>query len=185
MAITYCKGCLKKQKKIKELEEEVACLKDKQRYQRRTAKEGFFGSSTLSSKVPVKPNSSTRHQRNRGGGKPGHNGHGRSSICEQDADAVERVAIDNVCPDCGNALEGKRRQSPNSNRLPADQNEKDCISSSTQALSQMQKGNQRQAPRCACQVLVLKSTAGICGSPALHLWQHIRSDRKTNRCRLQ
>ncbi len=107
MAITYCKGCLKKQKKIKELEEEVACLKDKLRYQRRTAKEGFFGSSTPSSKVPVKPNSSTRHQRNRGGGKPGHNGHGRSSICEQDADAVERVAIDNVCPDCGNALEEK------------------------------------------------------------------------------
>jgi len=107
MAITYCKGCLKKQKKIKELEEEVACLKDKLSYQRRTAKEGFFGSSTPSSKVPVKPNSSTKHQRNRGGGKPGHKGHGRSSICEQDADEVERVAIDNVCPDCGNALEEK------------------------------------------------------------------------------
>ena len=30
MAMTYCKGCLKKQKKIKELEEEVACLKDEQ-----------------------------------------------------------------------------------------------------------------------------------------------------------
>jgi transposase len=107
MVITYCKGCLKKQKKIKELEEEVACLKDKLSYQRRTAKEGFFGSSTPSSKVPVKPNSSTKHQRNRGGGKPGHKGHGRSSICEQDADEVKRVAIDNVCPDCGNALEEK------------------------------------------------------------------------------
>jgi transposase len=107
MAMTYCKGCLKKQKKIKELEEEVACLKDKLSYQRRTAKEGFFGSSTPSSKVPVKPNSSTKHQRNRGGGKPGHEGHGRSSICEQDADDVERIGIDNVCPDCGNALEDK------------------------------------------------------------------------------
>ena len=107
MAMTYCIGCLKKQKKIKELEEEVAYLKDKLCYQRRTAKEGFFGSSTPSSKVPVKPNSSTKHQRNRGGGKPGHKGHGRSSICEQDADDVERVVIDNVCPDCGNALEEK------------------------------------------------------------------------------
>jgi transposase len=66
------------------------------------AKEGFFGSSTPSSKVPVKPNSSTKHQRNRGGGKPGHKGHGRSSICEQDADDVERVAIDNVCPGISN-----------------------------------------------------------------------------------
>jgi hypothetical protein len=107
MAITYCKGCLTKQEKIKQLEEENAFLKDKLSYQRRTAKEGFFGSSTSSSKVPVKPNSSTKHQRNRGGGKPGHKGHGRASICEQDADAVERVAIDNVCPDCGNALEDK------------------------------------------------------------------------------
>ena len=107
MAMTYCIGCLEKQKKIKELEEEVACLKETLSYQRRTAKEGFFGSSTPSSKVPVKPNSSTKHQRNRGGGKPGHKGHGRSSICEQDADEVETVAIDNVCPDCGNTFEDK------------------------------------------------------------------------------
>jgi transposase len=107
MAMTYCIGCRKKQKRIKELEEEIACLKDKLHHQRRTAKEGFFGSSTPSSKVPVKPNSSTKHQRNRGGGKPGHKGHGRSSICEQDADVVERVAIDNFCPDCGNALKEK------------------------------------------------------------------------------
>jgi len=107
MTVAYCIGCLKKQKKIKELEEEIARLKYKLCHQRRTAKEGFFGSSTPSSKVPVKPNSSTKHQRNRGGGKPGHKGHGRSSICEQDADDVERVAIDNVCPDCGNALEEK------------------------------------------------------------------------------
>jgi transposase len=107
MAMTYCKGCLEKQNRIEELEEEIACLKDKLRYQRRTAKEGFFGSSTPSSKIPVKPNSSTKHQRNRGGGKPGHKGHGRSSICEQDADYVERIGVDNVCPDCGNALEEK------------------------------------------------------------------------------
>jgi len=31
--------------------------KDKLRYQERTAKEGFFGSSTPSSKLPVKANS--------------------------------------------------------------------------------------------------------------------------------
>jgi len=111
MAMTYCIGCRKKQKRIKELEEEIACLKDKLHHQRRTAKEGFFGSSTPSSKVPVKPNSSTKHQRNRGGGKPGHKGHGRSSICERDADVVERVAIDNVCPDCGNALKEKGHRS--------------------------------------------------------------------------
>jgi transposase len=103
----YCKSCLKKQQKINKLEREIAYLNDQLRRQRRTAQEGFFGSSTPSSKVPVKPNTSTEHQRNRGGGKPGHKGHGRSSICEQDADNVERVSVDNVCPDCGSDLEEK------------------------------------------------------------------------------
>ena len=105
--MTYCKQCLQKQQKINELQEQIASLKDKLRYQQRTAQEGFFGSSTPSSKLPVKSNSSTEHQRNRGGGKPGHKGHGRESICEQDADQVQRLCIGNVCPDCGSALEEK------------------------------------------------------------------------------
>jgi len=105
--MTYCKGCLSKQQKINELEEEIASLKAKLRYQERTAKEGFFGSSTPSSKLPVKPNSSAQQSRNPGGGKPGHKGHGRSSIREQDADKVEEIHIGNTCPDCGSILEDK------------------------------------------------------------------------------
>ncbi len=70
-------------------------------------KEGFFGSSTPSAKVPVKPNGSAGHKRNRGGGKPGHKGHGRSSIRHEDADKVETVSVDNTCPDCGGILEEK------------------------------------------------------------------------------
>lgn len=105
--MTYCKGCISKQQKINELEEEITSLKSKLRYQERTAKEGFFGSSTPSSKVPVKPNSSTEDKRNRGGAKPGHKGHGRSSIREQDADKVEKIHIGNTCPDCGSILEDK------------------------------------------------------------------------------
>ncbi len=46
---------MKKQQEIDRLREENARLKDRLRYQERTAKEGFFGSSTPSSKVPVKP----------------------------------------------------------------------------------------------------------------------------------
>ena len=96
--MTYCKGCLFKQQKINELEEEICSLKSKLRYQERTAKEGFFGSSTPSSKLPIKPNSQKEHQRNRGGGKPGHKGHGRTSISEEDADKVKKVHIGNTCP---------------------------------------------------------------------------------------
>ena len=105
--MTYCQQCLKKQRKINELEDEIVSLKAKLRYQERTAKEGFFGSSTPSSKIPVKANSQKAHQRNRGGGKPGHEGHGRASICEEDADKVEKIHIDDICPDCGTALEDK------------------------------------------------------------------------------
>lgn len=105
--MTYCKQCLNKQQKINDLEEEMNLLKAKLRYQERTAKEGFFGSSTPSSKIPIKPNSQKEYQRNRGGGKPGHQGHGRPSISEEDADKVEKITIGNNCPDCGSTLEQK------------------------------------------------------------------------------
>jgi transposase len=105
--MTYCQECLTKQRKINELEDEIVSLKAKLRYQERTAKEGFFGSSTPSSKIPVRPNSQKAHQRNRGGGKPGHQGHGRTSICQQDADRVEKIHIADTCPDCGSTLEDK------------------------------------------------------------------------------
>jgi len=105
--MTYCKGCLSKQQEINALEEEIASLKSRLRYQERTAKEGFFGSSTPSSKLPVKPNSQKEHQRNRGGGQPGHQGHGRTSISEEEADKVKRVHVGNTCPDCGTTLEDK------------------------------------------------------------------------------
>ena len=105
--MTYCKGCLSKQQEINALEEEIASLKSRLRYQERTAKEGFLGSSTPSSKLPVKPNSQKEHQRNRGGGKPGHQGHGRTSISAEEADKVKRVHVGNTCPDCGTTLEDK------------------------------------------------------------------------------
>lgn len=105
--MTYCKGCLEKQRKINQLEEEIVLLKAKLRYQQRTAQEGFFGSSTPSSKIPVKPNSLTEKPNSRGGGKIGHKGYGRSQICVQDADSVERIVAGDTCPDCGATLEQK------------------------------------------------------------------------------
>ena len=98
--MTYCKECLNKQQKIHELKDEISSLKNKLRYQQRTAKEGFFGSSTPSAKIPVKANSPKQQQRNRGGAKPGHKGHGRSSINQQDADQVHRLSVARLCPDC-------------------------------------------------------------------------------------
>src|SRR5664279_2555231 len=52
--LTYCPECLKKQLVIDRLQEEIVRLKARLRYQERTAKEGPFGSSTPSAKVPLK-----------------------------------------------------------------------------------------------------------------------------------
>jgi len=104
--MVYCKQCLEKQREIDELKEKVASLQAKLRYQERTAQEGFFGSSTPSAKIPVKPNRSAG-PRPRGGGKAGHAGHGRSRIDPTQADRVETVPGADVCPDCGGALEAR------------------------------------------------------------------------------
>jgi transposase len=102
--MVYCKQCLEKQREIDELKEKVASLQAKLRYQERTAQEGFFGSSTPSAQIPVKPNRPAG-PRSRGGGKAGHAGHGRSQIDPEQADRVEAVPGADVCPDCGGALE--------------------------------------------------------------------------------
>jgi transposase len=104
--MVYCKQCLEKQREIDELKEKIASLQAKLRYQERTAQEGFFGSSTPSSKIPVKPNSAV-HPRPRGGGKVGHAGHGRSRIDPTQADRVETIPGADVCPECGGVLEAR------------------------------------------------------------------------------
>jgi transposase len=109
--MTYCKQCLEKQRKIDELQEEIVRLKANLRYQERTAQEGFFGSSTPSSKVPIKPNRPAAEPRPRGGGKVGHTGHGRCRIGQEQADRVERIRVGDVCPECGSTLEAKGSKS--------------------------------------------------------------------------
>jgi hypothetical protein len=101
---------LKKQQEIDRLREENARLKDRLRYQQRTAKEGFFGSSTPSSKVPVKPSAPADSAPRFGGAKPGHVGHGRRTITPEQADRVERVSAPQHCPQCGRLLETKGTQ---------------------------------------------------------------------------
>jgi transposase len=105
----YCKGCFEKQCKIDELTEEVKRLKAKLNYLERKGQEGYFGSSTPSSQVPLKGNAPKENQGKRGGAKPGHHGHGRQSFEESGADRVVRVEseVGDRCPRCGGLLEDK------------------------------------------------------------------------------
>ena len=98
---------MKKQQEIDRLRQENARLKDRLRYQERTVKEGFFGSSTPSSKVPVKPSAPSEQAPRFGGAKPGHVGHGRHTIPPEQAQRVERVPAPERCPQCGRWLETK------------------------------------------------------------------------------
>lgn len=103
-----CNGCYEKQLKIDRLAEEVARLKQKLGYRERKEKEGFFGSSTPSSKIPIKSNTSAGNQTKNGGAVVGHKGNGRRGATVETAEAEERIVVDmSICPDCGERLEDR------------------------------------------------------------------------------
>lgn len=109
MKRSFCQEWFKKQEKIDRLTEENEGLKRKLRYRERRREEGFFGSSTPSSKVPVNPNSSQHKQRKKRGAKPGHKGAGRKGFDETQADDVVelRAQVGQHCPKCGGPLTNK------------------------------------------------------------------------------
>jgi transposase len=103
--LRYCKECLAKQQQINKLIVENERLRASLRAQKRSAREGPFGASTPSSKVPLKPNTLSERQERRGGLKPGHVGHGRKALSEETSDRMERVELpQEICPDCGEKL---------------------------------------------------------------------------------
>lgn len=100
---------MQKQQQLDRLQEELRRVKAKLRYQERTAREGPFGSSTPSSKVPVKPNSLEENQARKGGAKPGHQGYGRRRLSPVEAERTLEVHLPMNCPECGTALENRGR----------------------------------------------------------------------------
>jgi len=105
--VNNCEGCLEKQRKIDQLLEEVQRLKAKLRYQERKDKEGFFGSSTPSSQLPLKANTDQENRNHKGGARPGHKGHGRKAHSQETADEIIPIDVGEVCPDCGGRLKLK------------------------------------------------------------------------------
>jgi hypothetical protein len=98
---------LKKQQQIDRLQEENKRLRDRLRYQQRTAREGPFGLSTPSSKIPIKPSTPSAEGTGCGGARPGHVGHGRRPLAATETDLIQRVGRPDHCPDCGGPLESK------------------------------------------------------------------------------
>ncbi len=101
-----CPGCYEKQLRIDQLQEEVVYLKQKLRYEERKTKDGYFGSSTPSSKKPFKEITQDKVKKN-GGGCFGHKGHGREKISQEQAEETQELVIGNKCPHCKGTLVNK------------------------------------------------------------------------------
>lgn len=54
MGVAFCPHCFEKQQRIDQFQQENQHLKQQLRYRQRQAEQGFFGSSTPSSKVALK-----------------------------------------------------------------------------------------------------------------------------------
>lgn len=107
LGVNSCEGCLEKQREIDRLQQEVASLRTKLSHQKRADKEGFFGSSTPSSQLPVKANTSAENQQKQGGAKLGHQGQGRKCHPADVVDEVRLRQVEPICPDCQSALVAK------------------------------------------------------------------------------
>ena len=107
--INGCPECLKKQREIDALKEENQRLKQKLRYQERKAQEGFFGSSTPSSKIPLKPNRIQEEGRKPKGARPGHLGRGRPGPDLVQGEQLSTIvpSMGDLCPQCGSPFVDK------------------------------------------------------------------------------
>lgn len=103
--VNLCESCLEKQREIDRLKEEIGRLRQKLNLNQRKLKQGFFGSSTSSARIPVKETSLAEKQAKQGGGQPGHVGVGRKTFSSVEADErrIARVEAE-VCETCCCAL---------------------------------------------------------------------------------
>ena len=109
--VSLCEGCLDKQREIDRLKEEVQQLRQKVCANQRKSAVGFFGMSTPSSQIPVKPNSLMENQAKRDGATEGHRGVGRQVFSKDEAD--ERCTAKVEAATCAGCAGGLSRLSSN------------------------------------------------------------------------
>jgi transposase len=104
MVVHNCSLCMEKQRSIDELEDEVRSLRVALGREQRKTEDGFFGSSTPSSKKPFKK-AAEKGEGKPEGARPGHEGHGRKGREQGTADGTEDIFPESeTCPECGKLL---------------------------------------------------------------------------------
>ena len=99
--VNSCDGCFQKQRIIDRQLEEIQRLKQKLNLNQRKSENGFFGSSTPSSQIPVKANSVAENQAKKGGAVLGHRGVGRQVFSSLEADEVHVAQVEaETCQAC-------------------------------------------------------------------------------------
>ncbi len=94
--VNLCEGCFDKQREIDRLKEEVQQLRLKVCANQRKSAAGFFGLSTPSSQIPIKPDSLAENQAKSGGATRGHRGAGRQVFSKDEADERRIAKLDFV-----------------------------------------------------------------------------------------
>ena len=92
---------MQKQLIIDQQKQEILTLKQKLKLNEKRLKEGFFGSSTPSSQLPVKENSLAENQAKRGGAQTGHPANKRQAFTPEQADEIRQAKVESqTCPFC-------------------------------------------------------------------------------------
>jgi len=103
--VNSCESCFQKQLTIDRLTQENESLRGELQRLKRKAVEGFFSSSTPSSKLPHKANSTEEKSKRQGGAKLGHLGQGRKTHSPEEVEEVRRVKVaETSCPKCNASL---------------------------------------------------------------------------------
>ena len=103
MALNNCPLCLDKQRRIDELEDEVKSLRAVLGREQRKMEDGFFGSSTPSSKKPFKKTTDKKEEKPKGA-RPGHKGHGRNGHGDGEDRTEDIFPVSETCTECGKLL---------------------------------------------------------------------------------
>ena len=107
LGVNTCDACLEKQREIDRLRDEVTRLRSQLGQRQRDANAPPFGSSTPSSKIPIKANTTAEQTQQRGGAQVGHTGHGWRGITAADSEQVITVTVEDRCPSCDGTLVAK------------------------------------------------------------------------------